>query len=333
MQTMPFGGYGLNISVLLVSIMLAIGGIALGLGYALNEKKFKEFGRNEIFQSLVNGALVGGFLLLFTSGGLVGSLVNSLALARGTSISCNTFLQYNAAICFAYNYLVGPAPYRYLGTQHSSILSSVSLIIAGLVSLYAALGIFRSFLGPVLAQIQSAVQMLGAAAVSVTVQASVLVFIAASALTILLPLGLVLRSFYPSRKAGSFLIALTIGLYVVLPLTYLMNASLVSQYSLLANQTSLSTLSANLNAIESSTLSYAGQGDNATGIVAELSNIGSGIAVRLSNLISYLFSAIAYFIVSTFVLPAFSLMLTAISIRELSELLGAGNFFGKLSLL
>ena len=195
MQVTPFGTYGLNVSILLVSIMLAVGGVLLGVGYALEDKKLKELGRNEVMQSLINGALVGGFLLLFVNGGVVDSFVNSLALSNGTSASCSSFLQYNAAICFAYNYLVGPNQYYYMGAYHSSILSTVSLVIAGFVSLYAVLGLFRIFLSPVLAQVQGAVQVLGAAAVSATVQASVLAFISVSALTVILPAGLVLRTF------------------------------------------------------------------------------------------------------------------------------------------
>lgn len=333
MQTTPFGAYGLTISISLVSIMLAIGGILLGLGYALEDKKLKEFGRNEIMQSLINGAFVGGFLLLFVNGGLVDSLVNSLVLTNGTSISCSAFLQYNSAICFAYNYLVGPNQYYYLGSMHASVLSSVSLLITGLVSLYAVLGIFRIFLSPILAQIQSTVQVLGAAAVSATVQASVLMFVAVSSLTVMLPLGLVLRTFYPTRKVGSFLIALTIGLYIVLPLTYLMNATIASYYSSAGNQTALTTLSSNLGNVKTSILTYANQGANSTDIVAEVANLGSSIAVQLSNLMSYLFSAISYFIIYTFILPAFSLMLTAISVREFAAVFGADGFLGKFSLL
>ena len=97
-------------------------------------------------------------------------------------------------------------------------------MVTGLIGLYAALGVLKTFLSPLLSQIQSAVQVLGAAAVSATVQASVLMAIAAGALSTLLPLGLILRTFYPTRRLGGFLIALSIGVYVVLPLTYVMNA-------------------------------------------------------------------------------------------------------------
>jgi hypothetical protein len=333
MPVLPFGPYGLNISILLVSIMLIIGGLLLGLGYALEDRKLKEIGKNELFQSLINGALVGGFLVLFVNGGVIDSFLNSLVLSNGTSISCSSFLQGNSAICFAYNYLVGPNQYYYMGSYHSSVLSSLSIIIISLVSLYAVLGVFRLFISPVLAQIQSAVQILGTAAVSATVQASVLAFIAVSALTVLLPLGLILRSFYATRKTGSFLIALTIGLYLVFPLSYLMNATIASYYGFASTGTGLSTLTLNVSGIKSSTLSYVSEGTNGSGIVPALENVGNQFAVQASDLMSNMFDLVAYFILYTFVMPAFSLMLTAISVKEMAAFLGSDNFFGKFNLL
>ncbi len=329
----PFGLYGLNISVILVSIMLTIGGVLLGCGYAMNDRRLKEWGKNEIMQSLFNGALVGGFLVLFANGGVVGSFVNAAVLSNGTRLSCSQSLQYNAAICFAYDYLIGPGQYYYLGSYHYSVLGSITLLIIGLTSLYAALGVFRLFLSPVLAQVQSAIQALGAAAVSATVQASVLIFVAASALTLILPLGLVLRTFYPTRKTGGFLIALAIGFYIVFPMTYLLNAGIANAYTLVSNQTSLSTLSLNTSNVESSVMAYANQGANGTGIVGSLEDIGGAVSKQISNLVSYTFGIIAYFIMNSFVLPAFSLMLTAISVKELATLLGSDNFFGKFNLL
>ncbi len=47
--------------------------------------------------------------------------------------------------------------------------------------------------------------------------------IQASAFTVLLPMGILLRAFGVTRDAGSFLIATSVGLFVVLPLTYVMD--------------------------------------------------------------------------------------------------------------
>ena len=46
---------GYEISVYVISIMIAISGISLGIGYAFNEKRFKEFGKEELYQSVTDG--------------------------------------------------------------------------------------------------------------------------------------------------------------------------------------------------------------------------------------------------------------------------------------
>ncbi len=50
-------------------------------------------------------------------------------------------------------------------------------------------------------------------------------------------------------------------------------------------------------------------------------------------MINWLLNQLAYLIVYAFVLPIFSLIVTGISIRELSRVLGAEAFFGKFNLL
>jgi hypothetical protein len=329
MQTLPFGEYGFNVSVLLVGIMLAIAGIVLGVGYAINNKKLKEFGKEELVQSVINGALVGGLLLLFVGNGPIDSLINSLVMANGTSMSCAAYLSQNSAICFAYNYLVGPGKYYFMGTPHDSILTTATTAILLLLGLYAVLGLLKTFLSPLLSMIQSAVQALGATAVSAAVQASVLSFIAVSALTVILPAGLILRSLYPTRKLGGFLIALAICLYVVLPLTYVMNATIAGAYSTATNSTGLGAVSLNSAGIENSVVSASGNSTNSSVILSAV----SGVQSWTSSFLNGMFGEVAYFIVYAFIMPAFSLVLTGISLRELSRLLGSDTFFGKFNLL
>lgn len=325
------GGFG--IAVLLVGIMISIGGMLLGMGYALNDKKLKDIGKSELMQSVINGALVGGFVVLFAGGGMIGMLINSVVLTNGTTMTCSGFMAGNTAICFAYDYLVGQGQYEYLGAAHSSVLSSVTVTITGLVAAYAALGFFKTFLSPLLSQIQSTVQVLGAAAVSVAVQASVLAVAAAGAMTLLLPLGLILRTFYPVRKLGGFLIALTIGLYLVLPLSYVMNATLLSYYASAEAGNGGAQLVFDFNNVEGSLLAYTGASTENSSIISALRSAGSVVSKQLSDLVNYLFSIMSYFILAAFVLPVFSLMLTGISVRELSAVLGSDTFLGRTSLI
>ncbi len=333
MPTGLLGAYGFGVAVLLVGIMISVGGILLGTGYALNDRKLKDIGRSELMQSLINGALVGGFVALFASGGIIGVFINSVVLANGTTMTCSGFMAGNTAICFAYDYLVGQGQYEYLGASHSSVLSGVTVAVTGLIAAYAVLGIFKTFLSPLLSQIQSTVQVLGAAAVSVTVQASVLAVAAAGSMTLLLPLGLVLRTFYPVRKLGGFLIALTIGLYLILPLSYVMNATLLSYYASAEAGNGSAQFVFDFNNVEGSLLAYASTGSGNSSIVSALASVGSAVSKQLSNLVNYLFGIMSYFILATFILPAFSLMLTGISVRELSAVLGSDTFLGRTSII
>ncbi|MEM4389374.1 MAG: hypothetical protein QXG98_01810 [Candidatus Micrarchaeia archaeon] len=63
---------------------------------------------------------------------------------------------------------------------------------------------------------------------SLMVQMLALQFIQQFAFVYLLPLGLLLKAVPFTREAGAFLIALAIGLYVVLPLTYIFNARVMA---------------------------------------------------------------------------------------------------------
>jgi hypothetical protein len=66
-----------EISVALIAIMLSIAGIVLGMGFAIDDKKLKEFGRSEIYQCLINGIIVGSLIIAFSSNGIVTHLINN----------------------------------------------------------------------------------------------------------------------------------------------------------------------------------------------------------------------------------------------------------------
>ena len=331
--------------------MLAISGISLGLGYALSERKLKDFGRKELFESIFNGIIIGSLFVLFSNNGAISILINQLVLQNGTTINCSAFLAQNPAICLANNYLVGSS-YTFGGITHSSVLTTVSTMIVGLISLNTALGLIAAakidffivtfslsyVVSPLISQIQYIVRILSTVAISTVVQSSVLLFAAVSSLTIILPSGMILRSFYPTRKLGGFLMATAIGLYVVLPLSYVMNASLASSFTINVNATSLSEISLSASNLQGTLLNSGEQAQksNYTDVPSILNTITSsitGISTAITNLINGLLGFVAYLIVYSFVLPIFSLIITGISIRELSQILGAEAFFGKFNIL
>ncbi len=347
MQYLPFGQYGFSIAVSVIGIMLAISGISLGLGYATNEKRFKEFGRNELYQSIVNGAIVGGMIALFSQSGLVNLAINQLTLSNSTSMQCPPSLS-NAAICLAYNYLMGSG-YTLAGIYHPSILSTSTLLLTGLFALNAAIGAiasikisiaivtisFASILNPVLSEIQYVIKILSTIAIGSVVQGSVLLFVAASAVTVILPSGIILRSLYPTRKLGGFLMATAIGLYVVFPLSYVFDATIATSYSSQIDLNRIGQINGTASGFGSSVLG------NISPLASNTVKINSStyldpiksIVNGFSSLLNSLLQGLAYLIVYTFVLPAFSLIITGISIREFAGVLGSEASFGKFKLM
>ncbi|MGC8676100.1 MAG: hypothetical protein ACP5T3_01100 [Candidatus Micrarchaeia archaeon] len=326
---LPFGAYGYAISVLVISIMISASGIVLGVGFATDNKRLKEFGKSELMQSAVNGMLVGSLLVLFAGGGVIATLINSTALQKNTSINCMGVLSGNAAMCLAYDYLVGSSPYTFMGHSNTSIFDLCVALLLPLYALYAVLGAFGTFLAPLLNQIKYLTQILSATAISATVQAAFLLFSAATSLTLIMPLGIVLRSFYPSRKLGGFLIAVAIGLYAIFPLTYVMDAYAANSFtgSVLSSASSISSLSSSMQQSPANETA-------ANGILSGAYAIVKPIINEIASVVNSLMSVVAYAIIYAFVLPAFSVVVTIVGIKELAQLLGSdASILNRLSMV
>ena len=345
MPLAPFGPYGFNVAVLLISIMISVSGILLALGYAIDDKKLKEIGRRELYQSIVNGILVGSLLFLFINNGPISVLVNSL-MPKNSSFSCPSYMSGNAAMCFAYSYLAGSMPYTFMGSVHISLLEEITFLISSLFILTTLLGAISSIeinllivtlnfsylLKPFMSQINYIIEALSATAVSISVQAFILVFASLCAISIILPLGIILRTFYPTRKLGSFFIALSIGIYVILPLSYLFDATMLNSYSTSYNATILTISTSNASSLENQIISSQNN-RNQTSIVSVIESSASSLASSLARLVNSLITFISELIMQVFILPVFSLVITGISIKEISELLGSEASFGKFRVL
>ena len=338
-------GYEFDIAVSAVAIMITIGGMLLGLGHATNNKKLKEWGRDELNQCIINGILLGGMLALFLPSGPITSMINQITLANGV-VKCPQTLSANAAICFSYGYLTGDG-YYLGGIYHASILSQSTTLIIEMLGLNTALGLISSlkisiiaisfslnqvFL-PILGQIQFFIKALSTVSIGILVQSSILSVISASATTILLPIGIVLRTFYPTRRLGGFLIGSTIGLYVVLPLTYVLNASILSAYSLSIDNSTITSLYNSASNMSSYLSAQALPTSIWNSIISPISGIASHIASLSSQFMNNMEGYLSYFLLSVFILPAFSLAITAISIKEISKLLGSEVSFNLFEVL
>ena len=99
----PFAGY--SVAVALMAIMISAGAIIYGIGYAFSDNKLRQIGRDELYQVVINGIIIGAFIILFVPGGAISALIGSLTTGV-SGMQCNAYAN-NQAICFATSYLTG----------------------------------------------------------------------------------------------------------------------------------------------------------------------------------------------------------------------------------
>ncbi|MFI5412898.1 MAG: hypothetical protein ACHQX1_03330 [Candidatus Micrarchaeales archaeon] len=348
----PFSGY--NIGIAIVGIMIAVAGILLGLGYAIDDKRMKEFGRAELYQALINGAIIGVLFLAFSQYGLFTTIINGITSGVGQQ-SCDASLGYNEAICFAYNYLIGSAAISVNGHTYPSLITSTITLLAPTTLLYIAIGTISTinidviivsvglaglkvFLGP----LHGIVDFLALNIFLIVAQAALLKFIALTAIPVILPIGLILRTFYFTRKLGGAMIAFAIGFFAIFPMTYVLDAQLMDSYSSGSSAQAFTSAISAIDNATSSADSISGSAFDTSKSLYSISyntitsnpfssiiNLASNFATVFSSLINYIEDAITFLIIQVFVLPTFSLVLTAISIRELAKILGSEISFGR----
>ncbi len=336
----PFNGYFIGFSI--ISIMLAIAGIVLGLGIALNEKSLKEFGKSELFQSIINGVLLSTLFLIFSKNGLITSIINNIVLKTSTSLSCPGFESTNYAICFAYNFLTSLNGFIINGVHFFSLFTQVSTMLISISSIYVILALisslkFNFIIGislssiftPVLSVLSNIITTLVFSLLSIEVQAALLKFAGIVSINLLLPIGIILRTFYFSRRLGGTIIAISIGFFCIFPLTYLLNAQLVYSYS--SNTSLLNSFLQSTSQLKTSIINQTPTTSNSISqqFITTIDTAVTNFSNYFWNMINNIINELALMIVEIFFLPLLSLILTIASIRELAKILGSEISFGK----
>ncbi len=333
--------YGYEIGITIVSIMLAAGGIIFGLGFAFDNKKLKDFGRNELIESFINAAILGILIILFLPGGFVTGITNSIAYgASGNSANaCTGPYNYSYAICFSEEYLMGLSGVTINGHQYLSLfdLSSGSLLalsslyaVAGLISsIHLSIGLasisFGSLFKPFLMQLGDMIELLTLSVFSVFLQYSVIKVISYVAIPVLLPLGMVLRTLYLTRRLGGAIMAIAISLFVVLPMSYVLDASMAQSYSQTSTVQLVNSMESSLNGL----YSYNQSVQPSKGSISSIFSNASSILSSSESSILYVFRQVVLIVVEVIMFPVFSVILTIISAREFARILGTEVSFSR----
>lgn len=331
---------GYSIAVVVLAIMLMVGGIVYSIGIASDIRKLKDFGKDEILQTAINGVIVGTLIIALSQGGAISTVINGIVLNVSHGISCPAFNS-NYAICFANNYLVGTT-INIKGSRFPSLLDAALELLIPTATAYGIIGTFSSvslsvglasisfkaIFSPILTEETYIISALTFSIISIYIQSALLEVISIITLPLLLPTGIILRTFYPTRKLGGSIIALSIGLFLIFPLTYLLDAQIAYNYSNVTAATSAASILTYSKSISSNIFSMNRNSSISTYMSGTL-NIASNFFSMFLTMISSILKAVALLVIEVFFMPAFSIILTAISTREFAKLLGSEISFGK----
>ena len=293
-----------------------LAGIAVGVGKALQNRRIEHWGRDELLQAFINAAIVGALIGLIA---ILNSAVASLVPAS-TGLVCPMTGNATTAIGFAQCYIEDLSNKVF---DISSLLLEVNAIVGFITSIGVSFIITVnpfSGLSPIGSVLGTIIETLYLFYTALQAQYSLLYFIGAAALTTFLPVGLVLRCFFPTRRLGGALIAMAIGMYVVFPLTFVLDYQSVSAMNqhIADSQTALDTFKTNFSYVMGIDLGSSGA---AQSLVSGLTS--NGIYDAINGLVKALTAVQADLVVQVLILPLVGLIITAISMRELAAILGS----------
>ncbi|MBI5051359.1 hypothetical protein HZC08_01230 [Candidatus Micrarchaeota archaeon] len=310
---------GINVAIIVVTISIIISGIDIGAGRALSYKNIERFGVEELFQSVLNAAIVGGAV------GIIESL--KAASASLVKTTCTQSDSINELSCL----------FQLISNDLFSLMQETNHALIT-VGYYQTLSLnFGSFSIQPLYNLEGISSILISQAgtlnllmILLNLNLQILSFFSQNALSLFFSLGLVFRSFFATRRLGGFFIALSLGFYIFYPAFILVFPSPAPD--ILAAKTALQSF--NLNPAYSlvpildlnNNNAIAEKLDNMS--FKKLSNLSSNATdfssdlTSLSNLNSTALSKILLYIVFA---PLFSLLITVVFIKEISNVLG-GEF-------
>jgi len=205
--------YQLGINLIVISIVLSA--IAIGFAKAINSRKLLSWGIEELIQAMINGALLG----IIFSGSLGLSNLASSMLDESLTVGCNnyndqpTFIK--TGLCkqdkildIIYN--ASEKTYKQSAALASLSLITIKLNVIEAMPLYSLKYASEEFS-------KLSFEFLNSALILETTK-QIILFFAKTGFTLFLPVGLLLRMFFMTRKVGGAIIAGAVGFYIFFPL-------------------------------------------------------------------------------------------------------------------
>ncbi len=332
----------LRLATIVVTISIILSGIALGLGRSLGYRNVENLGKEELGQSIINAALLGvAATIIETTKSISADAVKDTVCQAAVSqdaiakISC---LQQNLSTALFGLIQENVKTLNIVGYYQTLSLNFGTFSIQPFINL-----------GGVSTALQSQLLMLENILIIINLNSQFIDFISQNAFGLIFALGLIFRAFFATRKLGGFLIALSIGLFVFypvfimafpIPYAEVQNATITaSSFNNNIDYALVPIIDLNSNdAIARKLDELAGRSSvNATNQTNETSvatmtkpDLSGDLTVIIGSNANAIAKAILYSVVA----PIFSLIITIVFIKELSNILGgeiaAGQTFSNL---
>lgn len=189
----------------IVAIMIIISGIAIGIGKAIGSKRLEFFGVEELGQAILNAAIIAVLAAIAATITQVSADIDFLTCGAGLpeELQCQMANVENASFL-----LMGESEKTalMLGYYESLLLYFGSFDIQILKGLE-----------PMKEALVDEIKMLSMSSTFAAMNSQLANFIAQTMLEVFLPLGVIFRSFFATRKIGGFLIGASVGFYLLFP--------------------------------------------------------------------------------------------------------------------
>lgn len=318
--------YSMALNLVIISIVLSA--FALGISRALQSKKLWSIGMEELMQSVINAAMLGAIV----SGAALSSQIAS-SMLEGNDFGDCTYLKSTSNSPIAYSACAVEGTMQ-KGWGVANELNMLSFGIGALSSMRIDINVVSA--APFDALSYSAKNYLQWAdeirfSLSLLeINRQALFFIMQAAFSLFLPVGLLLRLFFATRKLGGAIMAGAIGFFIVYPLAF---CAFVWDFSSLEESydnamADLGSLSASLAPVPAIDWDKGGEIAN---LLKNLS--GNEIASKTSLPYASVSAFEANLQMYAIVYPLICLLITIVSIREMAAMLGGEfkiDFFEKI---
>lgn len=209
------GWQGLAVAAATLGLLLSA--LVFALGAIFDLRALRVWAKAEFFQSVVSALLVG--VLLVASVGLAAFASDAAGGQEPIAFADHYLQEVNGRIESVSGAL----------TLFNLVVSALSEVEIGVDAGVEVKDKPLGGLDVVSHQAESILELLDFVKLVNEVQRTLFVFISATMMYYFLPVGVVLRTFVLTRPVGAFMMALAVGLYFVLPLTYVFNAAAVEK--------------------------------------------------------------------------------------------------------